>query len=145
MAEQDVDGECPIDLESAREYAGDDEALLGELFAVFLQEARGHVTALRDAFRAGRAGDVMDLAHTLKGSLRLLGAPATALLAEQLEIGGRSSQLEGLGPVVEQFDKEMARVFQWVETRLTTPAPGKTIAPETGLRPASRGSWGTRT
>jgi len=81
--------------------------------------------------RAGRAGDVMDLAHTLKGSLRLLGAPATALLAEQLEIGGRSSQLEGLGPVVEQFDREMARLFQWVETRLTTPAPGKTIAPET--------------
>src|SRR5206468_1821326 len=58
-------------------------------------------------------------------------APATALLAEQLEIGGRSSQLEGLGPVVEQFDREMARLFQWVETRLTTPAPGKTIAPET--------------
>src|SRR5882762_61661 len=129
MAEHDVDGQCPIDLESAREYAGDDEALLRELFAVFLQESRGHVTALGDAFRAGRAGEVMDLAHTVKGSLRLLGAPATALLAEEMELGGRSSRLEGLGPVVEQFDREMARLFQWVETRLSTPAPRTTIAP----------------
>src|SRR5947207_1422907 len=58
MAEQDDDGECPIDLESAREYAGDDEALLCELFAVFLREARGHVTALRDAFYVVRAGEI---------------------------------------------------------------------------------------
>jgi HPt (histidine-containing phosphotransfer) domain-containing protein len=130
MAEHDVDGECPIDLEAAREYACDDEALLHELFAVFLEEARGQVTAMRDAFRAGRAGDVMDLAHTVKGSLRLLGAPATALLAEQLELGGRTSQLEGLGPVVEKFDREMARLLQWVETRLATRAAGTTIAPE---------------
>ena len=118
MPEPDIDQQCPIDLEAAREYAGDDEALLRELFAVFLDEARGHVTALGRAFHAGRASEVMDLAHTVKGSLRLLGAPATALLAEQLEMGGRSSQLDGLGPVVERFEKEMARLFQWVEARL---------------------------
>ena len=127
MAEQ----ECPIDLDAAREYAGDDEGLLRELFTVFLDEARGHVTALRDAFHAGRASEVMDLAHTVKGSLRLLGAPATALLAEQLELGGRNSQLEGLGPVVARFEQEMARLLQWVETRLATPPSGTTIAPGT--------------
>jgi HPt (histidine-containing phosphotransfer) domain-containing protein len=118
MPEHDLDRQCPIDLDAAREYAGDDEALLRELFAVFLEEARGHVAALGRAFHEGRAGEVSDLAHTLKGSLRLLGAPATALLAEQLELGGRNSQLEGLAHVVERFEKEMARLFEWVETRL---------------------------
>ena len=118
MPEHDLDRQCPIDLDAAREYAGEDEALLRELFAVFLEEARGHVAALGRAFYEGRAGEVMDLAHSLKGSLRLLGAPAIALLAEQLELGGRNSQLEGLAPVVERFEKEMARIFEWVETRL---------------------------
>jgi len=127
MAEHDVDAQCPIDLEAAREYAGDDEALLRELFAVFLEEARSQVPSLCDAFRAGRAGDVMDLAHTIKGSLRLLGAPGTALLAEQLELAGRRSQLDGLGPVVDRFEQEMVRIFQWVQTRLATPASGTSV------------------
>src|SRR2546430_708102 len=118
MAEHDVDGQCPIDLEAAREYAGDDEALLRELFAVFLDEARGQVTALGDAFRTGRPGDVSDLAHAVKGSLRLLGAPGTALLAEQLELAGRNARLEGLGPVVERFEEEMVRLLRWIETQL---------------------------
>src|SRR2546430_13798137 len=122
MPEHDLDRQCPIDLDAAREYAGDDEALLRELFAVFLEEARGQVAALGRAFHEGRAGEVMDLAHTLKGSLRLLGAPATALLAEQLELGGRNTQPEGLSPVGERFSNEMAGMFEWAETRLARPS-----------------------
>jgi len=48
MPEHDLDRQCPIDLDAAREYAGEDEALLRELFAVFLEEARGHVAALHE-------------------------------------------------------------------------------------------------
>jgi len=112
-----ADAQCPIDLEVALEYAGGDEALLREVFAVFLDESRGHLTALRSAFDEGRAGDVMDTAHTVKGSLRLLGATGTALLAEQLELAGRASRLDGLGPDVTRFEEEMAQILRWVEAR----------------------------
>src|SRR3989442_14916997 len=95
-----ADAQCPIDLEVALEYAGGDEALLREMFAVFLDESRGHLTALRSAFDEGRAGDVMDTAHTVKGPLRPLAATGTALLAGQPGLAGPASRPAGLRPGV---------------------------------------------
>ena len=115
MRRADADGPCPVDLQAALEYAGGDEALLSEMFQVFLDESQGQLAALRTAFVEGRAGDLMDAAHAFKGSLRLLGAGGIALLAEKLELASRASRLDGLQPAVTRFEEEMTQLLRWVE------------------------------
>ncbi len=99
-------------------YAGGDPDFLNKLFAVFLEESRGQVTALRAAFAEGRLDQLSHAAHTVKGSLRLLGAEETAAVAERLELVGHASRLEGLKPDLALFESQMARLLQWIEARL---------------------------
>jgi HPt (histidine-containing phosphotransfer) domain-containing protein len=108
----------PIDLDAALEYAGGDAAFLRELLSVFLEDARGKLAAIRTAFAEGRPADVMAGAHTLKGSLHVLGATSAALLAEKIELAARASRLAGLELELRQFEEQMARVLRWMESHL---------------------------
>jgi HPt (histidine-containing phosphotransfer) domain-containing protein len=119
MRGADAGGQCPVDLEIALEYAGGDEALLRELLTVFLDESRSQLPALHEAFAQGRARDVMHAAHTFKGTLRLFGAEGIALLAEQLELAGRTTRLDGLQPTMTRFEDEMQQLLRCVEELLT--------------------------
>jgi HPt (histidine-containing phosphotransfer) domain-containing protein len=118
MRELDDEHQSPIDLKAALEYAGGDPGFLRKLFSVFLDEARGQVAAIRVALTEGRADQMTHAAHTVKGSLRLLGATETAALAERLELAGYASQLDGLEADVARFEKEMARLLRWMEGQL---------------------------
>jgi HPt (histidine-containing phosphotransfer) domain-containing protein len=124
MPELDAGRPCPIDLAAALEYAGGDHAFLRELLTVFLEDARIKLAAIRSAFAAQRTADVMTGAHTLKGSLHVLGATSAALLAERIELAARAAQLAGLEPELAQFEEQMARVLRWMESHLAAPDGG---------------------
>jgi HPt (histidine-containing phosphotransfer) domain-containing protein len=121
MREPGRDPRCPVDLDAALEYAGGEPDLLEKVFEVFLGEARGQLASVRAAFSRGRATEVMNGAHALKGSLQLVGAAETAKRAERLELAGRASRLEGLESEVASFETEMARLLEWIEARLARP------------------------
>jgi len=119
----DADRDCPIDLDAALEYAGGDRVFLCELFTVFLEDTRVYLTTIRAAFTAGRTGDMMVGAHTVKGSLKVLGANTAASLAERLELAARASRLDGLEGDLARFEEEMGRLLRWIETQLAS-VPG---------------------
>ena|SRR5438093_2837978 len=118
MREPDAEHPCPIDLKAALEYSGGDPGFLLQLYSVFLEEARGQVAAIRVALAEGRADRMTHAAHTIKGSLRLLGAAETAAVAERLELAGLASRLDGLEPDVARFEAEVARLLRWMEAQL---------------------------
>lgn len=114
----DAERDCPLDVDTALEYSGGDRGFLRELFTVFLEDTPARVATIRAAFAAGRAGDMMVGAHTVKGSLKVLGAHTAASLAERLELAARASQIDGLEPDLARFEEEMGRLLRWVEAEL---------------------------
>jgi HPt (histidine-containing phosphotransfer) domain-containing protein len=53
---------------------------------------------------------LMRTAHTLSGSLRVLGAPVATALVGRLEALGREGRLDGAAALLARFEPELARV-----------------------------------
>jgi CheY-like chemotaxis protein/HPt (histidine-containing phosphotransfer) domain-containing protein len=84
--------------------AGDD------LIELFLTEAPATLAALGQASAQGDASELHELAHSLKGSCRYLGAlPLADLLAELEQIGSRGSTA-GAAALLAQIEQEFDRV-----------------------------------
>jgi CheY-like chemotaxis protein/HPt (histidine-containing phosphotransfer) domain-containing protein len=99
-----------LDEAAALAYAGDDRQLLSELLKIFLADYPGYLQALRDAVAAADPAALVRAAHTLSGSLRVLGAaPATALV-ERLEALGSERRLEGATALLARLEPELERV-----------------------------------
>ncbi len=71
--------------EGMRKRLGDDEQLLDQVLAIFLEEAPKHLAELRRAVARQNAQKVGTSAHTLKGELGYLGVPEIAQIARELE------------------------------------------------------------
>jgi two-component system, sensor histidine kinase and response regulator len=95
---------------------GGDRELLGELLGIFLEDSPGQLQAVRDAVAGTDPTALMRAAHTLSGSLRVLGAPAAIRLVAPLEALGRESRLEGAAALLAQFEPELERVRGAAET-----------------------------
>ena len=63
-----------LDAAAALANAGGDRELLGELLGIFLEDEPGHLQAVRDAVAGADPAALMRAAHTLSGSLKVLGA-----------------------------------------------------------------------
>ena len=93
-----------VDWQIALQSAGGDESLLADLLAAFLQECPTLLEQARRAYDLGDASGLRRAAHTLKGSLRYLGAEPCAVLALELEQAAHRcelSQAAGLLPRLE--------------------------------------------
>jgi HPt (histidine-containing phosphotransfer) domain-containing protein len=99
-----------IDERAALAYAGGDRQLLGELLGIFVEECPRHVQALRDAVAAADPDALMRAAHTLGGSLRVLGAAAASALVRSLEALGREGSLDGAAALLARLEPELERV-----------------------------------
>ena len=73
----------------------------------FVADAARYFDDLRQAVQAGDTGRIRDLAHTLKGSARNVGADRVADLADRVErlAGGSNPDLAGLATLGEEFDR----------------------------------------
>jgi CheY-like chemotaxis protein/HPt (histidine-containing phosphotransfer) domain-containing protein len=99
-----------LDEAAALAYAGGDRQLLGELLGIFLADCPGQLQALRDAAAGSDPAALMRAAHTLSGSLRVLGATAAAEFVGRLEALGREGQLEGAAAFLARLEPELERV-----------------------------------
>lgn len=84
--------------------------LLEELLRIFLENAPARLAALRAAIAARDAVRMEAAAHSLKGTLRALGAAPAQALAAALEAVGRQRRLDGAGSLLESLEREMARL-----------------------------------
>lgn len=84
--------------------------LLEELLRIFLENAPARLAALRAAIAARDAVRMEAPAHSLKGTLRALGAAPAQALAAALEAVGRQRRLDGAGSLLESLEREMARL-----------------------------------
>jgi signal transduction histidine kinase/CheY-like chemotaxis protein/HPt (histidine-containing phosphotransfer) domain-containing protein len=99
-----------LDEAAALAYVGGDRELLGELLGIFLEDGPGQLQALRTAVAGTDPGALMRAAHTLSGSLRVLGAAAAIALVGRLEALGREGRLEGAAALLAQLEPELERV-----------------------------------
>jgi CheY-like chemotaxis protein len=99
-----------LDEAAALAHAGDDRQLLGERLGTFLQDGPGHLQAIRDAVAGADAPALVRAAHTMNGSLRVLGAAAATALVGPLEALGRAGRLEGAAALLAQLESELERV-----------------------------------
>jgi HPt (histidine-containing phosphotransfer) domain-containing protein len=99
-----------LDQDAALAYAGGDRELLGTRLDIFIAESPGQLRAVRDAVAAADPAALMRAAHTLSGSLRMLGAPAAIALVRPLEALGRDGRLEGAATLLAQLEPELERV-----------------------------------
>ena len=99
-----------LDEAAALTYVGGDRQLLGELLDIYLADAPGHLHAIRDAVAGADPAALMRAAHTLNGSLRVLGATAAIALVGSLEALGRDGRLEGAVALLAGLEPELERV-----------------------------------
>ncbi|MBV8849297.1 MAG: Hpt domain-containing protein [Methylobacteriaceae bacterium] len=90
------EGPCPIDLiHLARQTHGDRDLEI-ELLGLFRRQAVQIIERLSGDLRSNLAGDDIpwraDLAHTLKGSARAIGATRVAIKAEIYEVQARDGK-----------------------------------------------------
>jgi HPt (histidine-containing phosphotransfer) domain-containing protein len=96
------------DKAQALKRLGGDENLLRELCEIFLEESPKMLGRLRQALTEGDAATVMHAAHSLKGEVSYLGAPAALQAARQLEDMGRENRLAGGEKIFSSLERELA-------------------------------------
>jgi two-component system sensor histidine kinase/response regulator len=109
----------PIDratVESLRELGGSE--MLSELIAMFFDDARSGIDAMREAVERGDAQTVERAAHTLKGSSGNMGANRMAELCEELQDAGVSGDLTHAPELLEGLEVEFGRVRPALETEV---------------------------
>ena len=101
-----------VDWEVARSLTGGDDGLLAELIEMFPAESAKHLKAIDLAVEQGDENSLTRAAHTLKSSARLFGAVQLAASALQMEMLGRSSNLEAAPGLLADLEIETARVIE---------------------------------
>jgi signal transduction histidine kinase/CheY-like chemotaxis protein len=99
---------APIDLQTLREIAGDDQTLANNLLHDFLVAARKDMAALQAALASGNVAEAIREAHRIKGAAALVGAHDVHLAAANAEDTGRGGDLgamrESAGPLAAALD-----------------------------------------
>jgi CheY-like chemotaxis protein/HPt (histidine-containing phosphotransfer) domain-containing protein len=108
--------EAGFDFSAALNYVGGDRELLDELIGIFVEDAPIRMKALRHAIGSGEATELTREAHTLKGSLKVIGATTAAGLAQGLEALGRDGNMGEADKLALALEREMDRLLQSLMT-----------------------------
>ncbi len=109
--QQCAPAQSAVDWSVALETVGGDRSLLREIVDAFLQEAPQLLAQLQSAGEAGDGATLRQAAHTLKASLRYLGASQLADQAFVLETHGREGHVEEALPVLSEFHESLRRIL----------------------------------
>jgi HPt (histidine-containing phosphotransfer) domain-containing protein len=91
--------------------AGDDE-LLAELTQLFLKESPPLLERVRSAVSSADAEQLMEAAHSIRGSLATVGGEEAAQAAVQLELMGRRGELQGSTEALSNLERAVAALEQ---------------------------------
>jgi len=95
------------DRAAALERLGGDEALLNELIDLFFNDYPALAARLTEALARGDLASLREPAHTLKGSLKYLGLPTTAGLAQQIEMASEAKDDTAIVPLLDRLMAEV--------------------------------------
>lgn len=101
----------PIDWNVALDAVGGRRDLLTELIDIFFTEYPPTLDEIRQAIERQDAKGLQLSAHKLKGCLRYFGQTLACERAKELEDMGRSGQLEGALPRLEDLDLAVTRLL----------------------------------
>jgi two-component system sensor histidine kinase/response regulator len=102
--------EIAVDVHVLERLVGDDPALIKEMMSDFRVSMKRIAAELHVAYQAGQLEVVGALAHKLKSSARSVGALALGELCTAMEQSGKDKNAEALTDVMPLFDRELARV-----------------------------------
>ena len=117
----------PEVFERLRQATAKEPAVLGELCREYLEEARGALAQLQDAFLVKDAKAFRERAHYLKGSSLMIGAKRLSQCCATLERMGRDCDFRGAGPMLEYT----MTALREVEAQLTEQV-GPAVVPAEG-------------
>jgi len=100
----------PIDLALALRRVDGDQALLEELFRTFTDDLPERMDKLRAALERGDLPETARSAHSLRGTLGILGAEHGCNLAEQLEAFSAAGRPAEAASACRAFEREVARI-----------------------------------
>jgi HPt (histidine-containing phosphotransfer) domain-containing protein len=100
------------------EATGGDDELLREIVGIFVEDAPRMIDELRAAIRAGSADAARRAAHTLKGSVAVLGARALAAAARETEGHARAGDLDAAASAFSRVEEEARRLAPVLEELL---------------------------
>ena len=100
----------PIQLALALRRVDGDPDLLEELVSAFQNELPERMRRLREALGRGDLPETARLAHSLRGSLGILGAEPSRILAEELESLSAAGRGDEAASTCQAFEREVARV-----------------------------------
>jgi CheY-like chemotaxis protein len=98
-----------------------DRALVADMIDIFRVDAPRLVTELQGAFDRADADAVQRIAHTLKGSVGLFGAPQAASLAQAVETTARGGDLSSAGASVTALSRAVTDLQQALDAYLVKP------------------------
>src|SRR5262249_6359734 len=104
--------------ERLAESCGDDPEVVREILVAFLDSVPPMVSELTTAVSTGDAHLLEHKAHALKGSCRSVGAEALGAVCEQPERMGKTAEMGGAQALMEQVDREFARLRVVVEAAI---------------------------
>ncbi len=101
----------PNALDQLRPFHGHDGgSLLGNLIEIYLEQLPNRLDGLVRAAREGDAPSVFRIAHMLKSTSASLGAYTLQALCQRFEDAGRMEQLDGVVPLLVEFEAQATRV-----------------------------------
>lgn len=104
----------PVNVAELLEIMDNDDELLKECMADFLNDYPEMLAQIRSAIVSGNAEDLEVTAHAMKGSLKYLAAFAAADFAFQLETLGKAGGTTGAETAFADLEKECEKIRLFV-------------------------------
>jgi signal transduction histidine kinase/DNA-binding response OmpR family regulator/HPt (histidine-containing phosphotransfer) domain-containing protein len=109
--------EAEIDWKVALANAGDDEALLKELTAIYLDESPDWMQTIGQAIAMQDLKELRITAHKLKSALETLGASTAAESARELELIARNASSSDAGTTFAKLQAQMQAIESLIRSR----------------------------
>lgn len=100
--------ETPVETLLAR--VGGDEKLARKMISTFLRDTSKRMAVLQKALQNSDTATAASVAHALKGSISIFGAPVAVDYSRQLQDSARSNDLRAASGLVPQLQEEIANL-----------------------------------
>ncbi len=104
----------PIDIKELHEIMDDDDELLRECFADFLEDCEDMLSSIQTAINNTNPEELEKAAHAFKGSLKYLAASSAVEFASQLETMGRNGNIQEANKSITSLVAECKRVKEFM-------------------------------
>jgi HPt (histidine-containing phosphotransfer) domain-containing protein len=104
-------GEVIIDYRGALARLGGDESLFREFVRIFNEDAPGLLHTIQRCIHESDAGELLRVAHSLRGLAASVGAQVSVERTHRLECIANSHCLDGAGEVADDLQREVTRLI----------------------------------